>query len=143
MARVKKVPCPQRLRQIPLQFSWLDHRLVQLGYLDQCDPPAAALYLFLVTVADAQGLSYYGERTLGTRLQLSSETLCAARRRLIELQLIAYAAPIYQVLAVAGPQYGAAPKPATTPSTAAVDRAAAAALLGQLRDQMERRRGGL
>ena len=96
----KVVPWPQRLRQIPLQFSWVDHRLVQQGYLDRCEPPAAALYLFLVTVADAQGLSYYGEATLMRRLQLEHAVLIAARRRLIELQLIAYAGPIYQVLAV-------------------------------------------
>jgi hypothetical protein len=150
MPRVKKVVLwPQRLRQIPLQFSWVDHRLVQLGYLDRCDPPAAALYLFLVTVADAQGLSFYGDDTLSTRLHLNPAALHAARRRLIELELIAYAAPIYQVLAVGG----ATPVP--TPSTApmlvslrspadgAADRAGAAALLAQLRDQLEQRRGRL
>ena len=161
MARVKKLPCPQRLRQIPLQFSWVDHRLVQLGYLDRCDPPAAALYLFLVTVADAQGLSYYGEATLAARLHLDGATLCAARRRLIELRLIAYVAPIYQVLAVdAAPGETSVAVPATmattTPAppattlTAATppiaqmpDRAAAAALLARLRGQLERRRGRL
>ena len=52
---------PQRLRQVPAQFSWVDQRLVRDGYLDRCDASSAALYLFLVTVADAHGLSYYGE----------------------------------------------------------------------------------
>jgi len=144
-------PWPQRLRQIPLQFSWLDHRLVQQGYLDRCDPPAAALYLFLVTVADAQGLSFYGEGTLGARLHLERDALCAARRRLIELELIAYAAPIYQVLAVTGAPVAATPTPTMAPmpvplrapAYAAADRAAAAALLAQLRDQLEQRRGRL
>ena len=53
---VKRVLCPERLRQLPTHFSWVDHRLVRAHYLEHCDPPAAALYLFLVTVADAQGL---------------------------------------------------------------------------------------
>jgi hypothetical protein len=55
---IKRVLCPERMRTIPPQFSWVDHRLVREPYLDRCDPTAAALHLFLVTVADAQGLSY-------------------------------------------------------------------------------------
>ena len=54
---LKRVLCPERLRQIPAQFSWVDHRLVREHYLERCDPPAMALYLFLVTVGDEQGLS--------------------------------------------------------------------------------------
>ncbi|NMQ05692.1 hypothetical protein E4Q08_10635 [Candidatus Accumulibacter phosphatis] len=53
---IKRVLCPERIRQIPIHFSWLDHRLVRERHIERCDPPAAALYLFLVTVADAQGL---------------------------------------------------------------------------------------
>jgi hypothetical protein len=37
---------------------------VQHHLIDRLDAQAAALYLFLVTVADAQGLSYYGGATL-------------------------------------------------------------------------------
>ena len=61
---IKRVLCPERIRQIPPQFSWVDHRLVRERYLDRCNPPAAALYLFLVTVADVQGqvLALTGER---------------------------------------------------------------------------------
>jgi hypothetical protein len=31
---------------------------VRERYIERCDHPAAALYLFLVTVADVEGLSY-------------------------------------------------------------------------------------
>jgi hypothetical protein len=41
---------------VPSQFSWIDQRLVRERYIDQLSPHACALYLFLVTVADAQGL---------------------------------------------------------------------------------------
>lgn len=94
--------CPERLRQVPAQFSWVDQALVQRHFIDRCEGRAAALYLFLVTVADAQGLSYYGEATLTARLHLSREELVAARAQLIKIELIAYQAPLYQVLALPG-----------------------------------------
>jgi hypothetical protein len=97
---IKRVLCPERIRQIPTQFSWVDHRLVRERYLERCDPPAAALYLFLVTVADAQGLSYYSEDALGRRLSLLPERLRQARADLIRVGLIAYQRPLYQVLAL-------------------------------------------
>jgi len=42
----------------------VDQRLVQERYIDQLSHEACALYLFLVTVADAQGLSFYADRSL-------------------------------------------------------------------------------
>jgi hypothetical protein len=136
---VKRVLWRERLRRVPKQFSWVDQRVVQDGYVDRCSARALALYLFLVTVADSDGLSYYGESTLAQRLHLSSEEVHAARRQLIEVQLIAWQAPLYQVLALpeSNPASTAAP-PAPT-----LDRAAVAAQLRQLREQMERRRGRL
>ena len=100
MNTVKRVLRPERLRQVPEQFSWIDQALVQRHFIDHCDARAAALYLFLVTVADAQGLSYYSQSTLTARLHLSHEELVAARAQLIQLELIAYQAPLYQVLAL-------------------------------------------
>ncbi len=100
MRTSKQVLCPERVRLVPEQFSWIDQALVQWGLIDQCDARAAALYLFLVTVADAQGLSYYGAVTLAKRLRLSESELLAARRQLIELDLIAYQSPLYQVLSL-------------------------------------------
>lgn len=104
MKIVKALLRPERLRQVPEQFSWVDQALVQSHLIDQCDCRCSALYLFLITVADAQGLSYYGNATLCARLHLSAEELTQARVRLIELDLIAYQAPLYQVLAIAGTQ---------------------------------------
>ena len=136
---------PQQMRQVPLQFSWIDQALVQRHLIDRCDARAAALYLFLVTVADAQGLSYYGSATLMQRLHLSAEELSAARRQLLDLELVAYEAPLYQVLAIAGttaapptsPPRAAEPPPAVVGDTGGP--VSLAALLGQL----EQRRGRL
>jgi hypothetical protein len=112
MRTPKQVLRPERLRLVPEQFSWIDQALVQWGLIDRLDARAVALYLFLVTVADAQGLSYYGAATLAKRLRLSESELGAARAQLMELDLIAYQAPLYQVLSL---HEGARHKPSCRP----------------------------
>ena len=102
MKAIKQLLRPERLRQVPRQFSWVDQALVQQHFIDRCEARSAALYLFLVTVSDAQGLSYYGASTLARRLRLSDEQFAAARQQLIDLDLIAYCSPLYQVLALPG-----------------------------------------
>ena len=89
---------PQLIRKVPGQFSWVDQRLVRDRLIESLSHPAAALYLFLVTVADSQGLSYYSDRSLMTRLSMDGHTLDAARRNLMACGLIAFRAPLYQVL---------------------------------------------
>jgi hypothetical protein len=103
MSMTKRVLNPARLRQVPAHFSWLDHRLVRERYLERAEVNAWALYLFLVCVADAQGLSYYGDVSLGRQLGLSPERLQQARRTLLALDLIAYEPPFYQVLSLPAP----------------------------------------
>jgi hypothetical protein len=96
----KRLLCPERLRQVPPQFSWIDQRLVRDGHLGRCSPPALALYLLLVTVADAQGLSYYSDPKAARLLSLSAAELGAARRGLLQAGLIAYEPPLYQALSL-------------------------------------------
>ena len=91
---------PQRLRHIPSSFSWVDHRLVRQDYLSRADHSAWALYLFLVTVADVQGLSYYSDPAIGRHLKMDPVRLSAARQQLVHADLLAYRKPLYQVLAL-------------------------------------------
>ena len=91
---------PQRLRRIPPSFSWVDHRLVRQNHLSRAGHGAWTLYLFLVTVADAQGLSYYSDPAIGRQLNLEAVALSAARQELVQADLIAYRKPLYQVLAL-------------------------------------------
>jgi hypothetical protein len=143
----KRVLRPERLRQVPEQFSWVDQALVQRHLIDRIDVQAAALYLFLVTVADAQGLSYYGGATLAQRLRLQPDELVAARAQLTALELIAYEAPLYQVLGLPGVQARAPraalaePAPPSTPPSARC--ATEPVSLGDLLSQLERRRARL
>jgi hypothetical protein len=97
----KRILDPQHLRRIPEKFSWLDHRLVRDNHLQDCQPNSLALYLFLVTVGDYQGLSYYSDRAIGRQLGLDTLQLSKARRQLSQAKLIAYAKPLYQVLDLA------------------------------------------
>jgi len=94
---------PERLRQIPSGFSWVDHRLIRHRRLEGCPHTAWALYLFLVTVADAQGLSYYSDASLCRHLQMDLLQLAGARRQLETADLIAYRKPLYQVLGLQDP----------------------------------------
>ena len=95
---------PDRIRNIPKQFSWIDGRLVRDGYLDNCSHSAAALYLFLITVSDAQGLSYYSDPSVCKHLKMDNCILTETRSELIKLALIAYKKPLYQVLDLASQQ---------------------------------------
>jgi hypothetical protein len=83
-----------KLRTVPRQFSWVDHRLVRERYIDQLSPQACALYLFLVTVADAQGLSYYADSSLCQRLSLTSQVR-ASRQFRITLDTNPYSVPAH------------------------------------------------
>ena len=96
----KRVLNPERLRKVPPQFSWIDHRLVQENYFLRCDPSAWTLYLFLTSVADAEGLSYYSDASLTRRLKLDPVGLSASRQQLVQAGLIAYEKPLYQVLSL-------------------------------------------
>ena len=89
-----------KLRTVPRQFSWVDQRLVRERYIDQLSHEACTLYLFLVTVADAQGLSYYADASLCHRLSMTRTELHQARQALIQRGLVAYQHPLYQVLAL-------------------------------------------
>ena len=94
----KRLLDPTRVRRIPPQFSWVDQRLVREHRLAGTSPEAWALYLFLITVADAQGLSYYADASIGRQLALTPERVSGARQLLIDTELIAYSPPLYQVL---------------------------------------------
>jgi hypothetical protein len=91
---------PERLRRVPSQFSWLDQRLFRHPGTASCQADALALYLFLVTVADAQGLSFYSDATLARILRWDGLRLAAARRQLVDADLIAYRQPFCQVLSL-------------------------------------------
>jgi hypothetical protein len=132
MAFRKRVLCPQQLRKVPEQFSWIDHRLVRDRHIAGKSAEALALYLLLVTVADGQGLSYYSDAGIGKLLPLDAPALARARQELIRAGLIAYEKPLYQVLSLDKPD------PATACSTTSSARLGVPQSLGEIIRDMGR-----
>jgi hypothetical protein len=91
---------PDRLRRIPVGFNWVDHRLARHNYFRRASPHAWSLYLFLVTVSDVQGLSFYSDSALCRHLSLDPMALSEARQQLVLADLLAHTKPLYQVLAL-------------------------------------------
>jgi hypothetical protein len=100
----KRVLCPERLRRVSRPFGWVDVRLIREERLKGCSSTAWGLYLFWVTVADAQGLSYYSDMSVARRMGIALETVATARSELIRAGLVAYKAPLIQVLALDRPE---------------------------------------
>jgi len=139
---IKRVLCPARVRQIPAQFSWIDQRLVRHNLIGACGADALALYLFLVTVADAQGLSYYSDQSIVHRLACWDPTrLAQARTELQGVEWIAYEPPLYQVLtlAVKTPIRGHDPHRSSPQSTAPRRTAQPLEMIQVLRRALEER----
>lgn len=97
----KRLLRPERARRVPESFSWVDHRLVRDRYVQRCTPDALALYLLLVTVGDAEGLSFYSDSTLSKLLSMDLSSVHAAKRVLVSANLIAVESPLVQVLSLA------------------------------------------
>ena len=96
----KRILCPDRLRRIPRQFSWVDHCLVRDKHICGLSCESLALYLFLVTVSDADGLSYYSDVAVERYLGLHALMVGKARIELCNAGLIAYSRPLYQILSL-------------------------------------------
>jgi len=123
----KRLLVPSRMRRIPEQFSWIDQRLVRDHHIERADCTALGLYLFLLTVADARGLSYYADASIARILSLRPEQVAAARKGLMRAGLIAYEAPLYQVLALD-------PTPPAAPDGAPRSRGRGSVALRSLRE---------
>jgi hypothetical protein len=122
---------PDRLRQVPIGFSWVDHRLVRQNYLERCDCVDLALYLFLIIVSDAQGLSYYSNQGICRRLRIEPAALTAARSHLQKAELIAYQKPFYQVLSLEqAPPLAPAPSSTRTGEALSISQILGRALQG-------------
>jgi len=98
---IEKTPlCPQRVRKITGSFAFIEHRFLRDGFLEGLTHHELLLYLFLVLVADRNGLSYYSYDKICTLLRFSIDEYLLARNQLIQKDLIAFDGHLYQVLSV-------------------------------------------
>jgi len=98
---IEKQPLdPERVRKINGSFAFLEHRFLRDGFWSSMNQHELLLYVFLVVVADRQGLSYYGYDKLCTLLRFTLDDYLAARHGLIEKDLIAFDGHLFQVLSL-------------------------------------------
>jgi hypothetical protein len=101
--------CPQRVRKIKGSFAFIEHRFLRDGFFATLNHHELSLYLFLVLVADRNGLSYYSFDKICSLLQISTDQYILARNALIKKDLIAFGGHLFQVLALPN-------KPVTQPT---------------------------
>ena len=66
------------------------------------------MYLFLAAVSDQNGLSFYSDASIAVRLRMSEQAVVRARDELVREDLVAYRAPLTQVLSLPRPSRVAA-----------------------------------
>jgi len=96
----KRPLCPERVRKITGSFAFLEHRFIRDGFWTSLSHYELLLYVFLVLVADRNGLSYYSFDKLCALLQLSLDEYLLARNALIKKDLIAFDGHLFQVLSL-------------------------------------------
>jgi hypothetical protein len=96
----KKILDHDRVRKIEGSFSWIDHRFITGGFLQELSATEILLYFFLVAVSDRHGISFYHDDTICSILKVPLTSLGEAREGLILRSLIAYESPLYQVLSL-------------------------------------------
>ena len=84
------IPQPKSIRRIQHSFAWVDHRLIRNGYLQVMTHEDLALYVFLILVADCNGVSFYRKEKICDSVSLSFTQFEIARDRLIEMNLVAF-----------------------------------------------------
>jgi hypothetical protein len=92
--------CPERVRKITGSFAFLDHRFLRDGFWTSLTHHELLLYVFLVLVADRNGLSYYSFDKICALLQVSLDDYLVARNALIHKDLMAFDGHLFLVLSL-------------------------------------------
>ena len=85
------VPCPDRIRQIPPNFAWIDRRLRDQRFLGTLTLKELAVYVFLVLAANKHGVSFYRSEQVAALFdyQLDPLDVIQCRSTLFDKGLIA------------------------------------------------------
>lgn len=100
MSRKHTLLISERTRHLPREgWSWIDRRFTRewIGLLSR---DATLLYFFLAAVSDKNGLSYYADDTIASRLHVDVASVVTARSDLMAFDLVAFRSPLYQVLSL-------------------------------------------
>ena len=96
----KQILVPDRVRRPPAEgWSWIDRCFLR-EHAPRLSHEAIVLYFFLAAVSDKNGLSFYGDPSIALHLRMSEAAVVAARDELVAADLVAYRAPLAQVLSL-------------------------------------------
>ncbi|MCA9178158.1 MAG: hypothetical protein KDB14_27025 [Planctomycetales bacterium] len=96
----KRILAADRVRRLPREgWSWVDRRFLR-EYASRLSGDALLLYFFLAAVSDKHGLSFYSDSAIALRLRMTEPMVAAGRDELIQWDLVAYQAPLSQVLSL-------------------------------------------
>ncbi len=96
----KKALYSDRIRKITGSFAFVEHRFLRDGFWADLDHHQLLLYLFMIIVADRNGLSYYSYDKICTLLRISVDEYIFARDGLIKKDMIAFDGYLFQVLSL-------------------------------------------
>ena len=115
---------PERTRQISGGFSFIQHRFLLDGFLENLKTAELCLYFFLVIAGDRNGVSWYGYDRICSMLRMDLNLYLDARNGLIDKDLVAFDGHRFQVLSLPEkPVAEAAPVLKTSADMAANDPA--------------------
>ena len=95
-----KILSSERVRRITGSFAFIEHRFLRDGFWDSLSRNELLLYLFLILVADRNGVSYYSYDKIYSLLRISMDEYLNARNALIDKDLIAFDGYFFQVLSL-------------------------------------------
>ena len=96
----KQVLVRDRVRRPPREgWSWIDRRFLR-EHASRLSHEAIFVYLFLAAVSDQEGLSFYNDASIAVRLRMGEQAVVRARDELVREDLVAYRAPLTQVLSL-------------------------------------------
>ena len=95
-----KILCFKRVRRITGSFAFIEHRFLRDGFWESLSCHELLLYLFLILVADRNGVSYYSYDKIYSLLRVSADEYLSARNALIDKDLIAFDGYFFQVLSL-------------------------------------------
>lgn len=96
----KRLLNPQRIRKIEGSFAFIEHRFLRQGFWESLSHHELLLYLFLVMVADRQGISFYSYDNICHRTGMGLEEYILARDGLMNKELIGFDGFFFQVLSL-------------------------------------------
>ena len=100
MSIKKRLLVSDRVRKPPTEgWSWIDRRFLR-EHAPSLQRDALLLYFFLAAVSDKNGISYYSDTAIASRLRMEEGDVSQARHELESRDLVAYEPPLYQVLSV-------------------------------------------